>query len=163
MYPQKNLKYGLYQKTGNDNRVLNFIFKLDIIPTSNIITQNCSCLKEKEGQRMEKRLKGRPSRDWNKEMQILAANHWTEQGDYNEGVKERIEEAEGLCNCVGGTTISNNKTTQSSQGSNHQTKSSHRSTNVCSFIYSRGLPYMASTGGESLGTMKAQYPSIGES
>ena len=75
MYPQKNLKYGLYQKTGNDNRVLNFIFKLDIIPTSNIITQNCSCLKEKEGQRMEKRLKVRPSRDWTKEMQIPAANH----------------------------------------------------------------------------------------
>ena len=55
---------------------------------------------------MEKRLKGRPSRDWTKEMQILAANHWTEQGDHNEGVKGRTEEAEGLCNCVGGTTIS---------------------------------------------------------
>ena len=106
MYPQKNLKYGLYQKTENDNSVLNFIFKLDIIPTSNIITQDCSCLKEKEGQRMEKRLKGRPSRDWTKRMQILAANHWTEQGDHNEGVKGRPEEAEGLCNCVGGTTIS---------------------------------------------------------
>ena len=91
---------------GNDSNLLNFSFKLDIIPTSNIITQNCSCLKEKEGQRMEKRLKGRPSRDWTKEMQILAANHWTEQGDHNEGVKGRPEEAEGLCNCVGGTTIS---------------------------------------------------------
>ena len=103
---------------------------------------------------MEKRLKGRPSRDWTKEMQILAANHWTEQGDHNEGVKGRTEEAEGICNCVGGTSISNNKTTQSSQGSNHQTKSSHRSTNVCSFIYSRGLPYLASIGGEALGPVK---------
>ena len=55
---------------------------------------------------MEKRLKGRPSRDWTKEMQILAANHWTEKGNHNEGVKGRPEESEGLCNCVGGTTIS---------------------------------------------------------
>ena len=148
---------------GNDSNLLNFSFKLDIIPTSNIITQNCSCLKEKEGQRMEKRLKGRPSRDWTKEMQILAANHWTEQGDHNEGVKGRTEEAEGLCNCVGGTTISNNKTTQSSQGSNHQPKCTHGSTNGSSLIYSRGLPYVATTGGESLGTVMVQYPSIGES
>ena len=45
----KNLKYDLYlyQVIENDNSLLNFIFKLDIIPTSNIITQNCSCLKKK--------------------------------------------------------------------------------------------------------------------
>jgi hypothetical protein len=61
MYPKKNPKYDLYQMSGNDNSLLNVIFKLDSIRTSNIMTQNCSCLKEKEGQRMEKRLKGRPS------------------------------------------------------------------------------------------------------
>ena len=71
MYPQKNLKYDLYQMTGNDKSLPNFIFKFDIIPTSNIMTQNCSSLKEKEGQRMEKRLKVRTSRDWTKEMQNL--------------------------------------------------------------------------------------------
>ena len=109
---------------------------------------------------MEKRLKGRPSRDWTKEMQILAANHWTEQGDHNEGVKGRTEEAERLCNCVGGTTISNNKTTQTSQRSSPKQSGS---TNGSSFKYSRGLPYVATTGGKSLCTVMIQYPSIGES
>jgi hypothetical protein len=32
-------------------------------PISKILTQNCSCLKEIEGQRVEQRLKKRPSRD----------------------------------------------------------------------------------------------------
>ena len=30
-------------------------------------------------------------------------------------------------------------------------------------LYIAGLPYVASTGGESLGTVKVQYPRIGES
>ena len=59
------------EMTGNDKSLPNFIFKFDIIPTSNIMTQNCSPLKENEGQRMEKRLKVRTSRDWTKEMQNL--------------------------------------------------------------------------------------------
>ena len=84
-------------------------------------------------------------------------------GGLHEGVKGRTEEAEGLCNCVGGTTISNNKTIQSFEGENHQPKCTHGCTNGSSFIYRRGLPYMASTGGESLGTQKVHYPSIGES
>jgi hypothetical protein len=33
------------------------------LPISKILTQNCSCLKEIKGQRMEQRLKERPSRD----------------------------------------------------------------------------------------------------
>jgi hypothetical protein len=49
---------------------------------------------------MEKRLKGRPSRDWTKEMQILAANHWTEHGGPNRGIRERAERTEAICNPI---------------------------------------------------------------
>jgi hypothetical protein len=37
---------------------------------------------------------------------MLAANHWTEQRDSNEGVRERTEEAKGVCNSIGRTMIS---------------------------------------------------------
>jgi len=39
-------------------------------------------------------------------MQILAANHLTENGVSNGGVGERTEENEGVCNPIGKTTIS---------------------------------------------------------
>jgi hypothetical protein len=34
---------------------------------------------------------------------MLAANHWTEHGNPNGGVRERTEEAEGVCNSIGRT------------------------------------------------------------
>jgi hypothetical protein len=40
---------------------------------------------------------------------MLAANHWTELGDLNRGVRERIEGAEGVCNPIGIIAISNNQ------------------------------------------------------
>jgi len=43
-------------------------------------------------------------------MRMLAANHWTEQGDPNGGVREKTEGAEGVCNTIGRTTISTNQT-----------------------------------------------------
>jgi hypothetical protein len=43
-------------------------------------------------------------------MQMLAINHQTEQGDPCGGVKRRTEEAEGVCNPIGITTISTNQT-----------------------------------------------------
>jgi hypothetical protein len=51
---------------------------------------------------------------------MLAANHWTEQGVPSEGVGKRTEGAEGVCYPIGRTTISTNKTPQSSQGLNYQ-------------------------------------------
>ena len=45
---------------------------------------------------MEKRLKVRPSRDRTKEMQILAANHWTEQGGYMKELGEGLKKLKGF-------------------------------------------------------------------
>jgi hypothetical protein len=52
------------------------------------------------------------------------------------GVRERTEGAKGVYNPVGKTTISTNQTPQSSQGLNHQPKSTHRVTHdfCCIFI-----------------------------
>jgi hypothetical protein len=50
----------------------------------------------------------------------------------------------------------------SSQGLNHQPKSTHGGTHGSSCIYSRGWPYLASMGGEALGPVKAQCLSVGE-
>ena len=51
---------------------------------------------------------------------------------------------------------------QSSQGLNHQPKSTHGKTHDSSCICSRGWPSRSSMGGESLGPVKALCPSIGE-
>jgi len=44
------------------------------------------------------------------QMRMVAANHQTEQGDPNGGVREKTEGAEGVCNPIGRTTISTNQT-----------------------------------------------------
>jgi hypothetical protein len=41
--------------------------------------------------------------------QMLIVNHWTKCGVPNGGVRERTEGAEGICNPIGRTTISNNQ------------------------------------------------------
>jgi hypothetical protein len=46
---------------------------------------------------------------------MLTANHWTEHGIRNEGVRERTERAEEVCNPIGRTKISANQTSQSSK------------------------------------------------
>jgi hypothetical protein len=66
--------------------------------------------------------------------------------------------AEGVCNPIG-RTIS---TSQSSQGLNHQPRSTHRGTHGSSRICSRGWPCRASMGEEVLGPGKAQCPCVGE-
>jgi hypothetical protein len=93
---------------------------------------------------------------------MLAANHWAEQGVPNGGVREKTEGAEGVCNPVGGTTISTNQTPQSSQGLNHQPRSTHGGTDGFSCIGSRGWPCWASMRGEAFGPVKARCPSVGE-
>jgi hypothetical protein len=40
---------------------------------------------------------------------MLSANHWTEHGVPNEGVRERTEGTEGICNPIGRKTISTNQ------------------------------------------------------
>jgi hypothetical protein len=41
---------------------------------------------------------------------MLAANHWTEHGVPNRGVRERTEGDERVCNPIGRTTILTNQT-----------------------------------------------------
>jgi hypothetical protein len=81
---------------------------------------------------------------------MLIANHWTEPGVPNGGVRERTEGAEEVCNPIGRKTTSTNQTPQSSQGLNHQPKSTHGGIHGFSHICSRGWPCLASVGGEAL-------------
>jgi hypothetical protein len=83
------------------------------------------------------------------------ANHWTENRVPSEGVRERTEGAEGVCNPIGRTTIAINQTLQSSQGLNHQPKSTHGETHSFSHICSRGWTYWTSKGEEALDPVKA--------
>ena len=94
---------------------------------------------------------------------MLTDNHWAEGRVLNGGVRERTEGAEGVvCNPIRRTTISTNQTLQSSQGLNCQPKNMHGGTHGSSCIYSRGWPCLESMGGEALGPVKAQFPSVGE-
>jgi hypothetical protein len=46
---------------------------------------------------------------------MFAANHWTEYGVPNRGVRERTGGAEGVCNPIGRTTISTNQNPRDSR------------------------------------------------
>jgi hypothetical protein len=74
-------------------------------------------------------------RAWQIQRRMLAANHWTEHGVPNGGVRGRTEGAEGVCNPIGRTTILTNQTppSQSSQELNHQPKSTHGESGL--FLY----------------------------
>ena len=87
-------------------------------------------------------------------MWMLGANHQTEHREPNGGVKGRTEVAEGVCNPIG-RTISINQSLQNSHGLNHQPKNTHGGTHGSSYICSRGLPYLASMGGEHLGPVES--------
>jgi hypothetical protein len=93
---------------------------------------------------------------------ILTAIHWTEHRIPNEGARERTQGAEGVCSPIGGTTMWTSQYTQSSQGLNHQPKSTHGVTHGSSCICNRGWPSRTSRGGEALCPMKALYPNMWE-
>jgi hypothetical protein len=82
------------------------------------------------------------ARAWQIQKWMLTANHWTKHMVPNGGARERIEGAEGLWNPIG-RTISTNKSHQSSQELNHQTKNTHGGTHGSSHICSRGWPCRA--------------------
>jgi len=42
------------------------------------------------------------------QIRMVAANHWTELGDPNGGLREKAEGAEAVCNTIGRTTTSTN-------------------------------------------------------
>jgi len=77
-------------------------------------------------------------------MLILAAIHRTEQGTPMEELEGKTEGAEGVCDPIGRSAMSTNQTPQSSQGLNHQPKSTHGGTQGSISICSRGWPYQES-------------------
>jgi hypothetical protein len=81
--------------------------------------------------------------------------------DVSLGVRERTEEAEGICNPIG-RTISTNQMPQSSQELNHHPKYTHGETHVSSCICSKSSPYLTSVEGEAIVPVKARCPSVGE-
>jgi hypothetical protein len=85
---------------------------------------------------------------------MVATNHQTELEDHNGGVRGRTEKVEGVCNPTG-RTISTYQVLQSSQGLNHQPKSTFGGTLGSRCICSRGLPFLAPMGREALGTVEA--------
>ena len=99
---------------------------------------------------------------WQIQRWMLLANHWTEHRVPNGGARERTQGAEGVCSPIGGTTIWTNQYPQSSQGLNHQPKSTHGGTYGSSCICSRGWPCSISLGGEALGLKKLRCPCVGE-
>ena len=102
------------------------------------------------------------SRAWQIQRWMLSANHWTEHGDSNGGIREKTERAEGVCNPIRRTTIWTNQYPQSSQGLNHQPKSIQEGTHGSSCECNRGCPYLASMEGEALGPVKVLCLSIWE-
>ena len=83
-----------------------------------------------------------------------SAKHQTEHKDTNGKLGQGLKRLKCFCNPTGRTTISTNQTSQSSQGLNHQPKSTHWGTHGFSWICSRGLPYLASLGREPLGPVE---------
>ena len=71
---------------------------------------------------------------------MLTANHWTEHGIPNGGVRGRSEGAEGVYSLMGGVTVyTSPNPLQSSQGVNHQPKSIHGSSQDASYVGEDGL------------------------
>jgi hypothetical protein len=92
---------------------------------------------------------------------MLATNHWTEHEVPNGGVIKRTEGA-GVLQPIGRIIISTNQIPLSSQYINHQPKSSQGGIHGSSHIWIKGWPCQISMGGEALGPVKAQCPSVGE-
>jgi hypothetical protein len=95
-------------------------------------------------------------------MWMLAAYHQNQRRDTKGGVREETEGSEWDYNPIGKTTFSTNQTPQSSRRLKHQSKNTHGGTYGFSRICSRGLPYLASMGGETLGLVEVRCPSTGE-
>ena len=99
---------------------------------------------------------------WQIQRWMLSGVHWTEHRVPNEGAREWTLGAEGFCRPIGRTTIWTNLYCPSFQGLNHQPKSTHGRTHGFNHICSRGWPDWSSLGGEALGPVKAQCPSVGK-
>ena len=99
---------------------------------------------------------------WQIQKWMLTSIHWTEHRVPSRGSRESTQGAEGVWHPIGWTSVWTNQYLQSSEGLNHQPKSTHGETHDSSCICSRGWPCQTSMGGEVLGPVKALCPSVGE-
>jgi hypothetical protein len=85
---------------------------------------------------------------------MLAANHQTEYGDPNGRLTRKTKVAKVVCNLIGRTTISTNRTPQSFK---EQTPTKEYTWRHIWFQLhsSRELPYLSSERGEALGSVEA--------
>ena len=97
---------------------------------------------------------------WQIQKWMFTVIHWTEHRVPNEGGRESIQGAEGVCSPIGGTSIWTNQNPQRSLGLNHQSKKTHVGTHGSCCICSRGWPSRSSMEGEALGPVKVLFPSI---
>jgi hypothetical protein len=74
----------------------------------------------------------------------------TELRDPDGRIRGRTERTEEDCSPTGRTTISTNQNPPT-HILNHPQKSTHGGTHGSSCVYSRGLPYLSSMGGEAFG------------
>jgi hypothetical protein len=75
---------------------------------------------------------------WQIQKWMLTAIHGTDLRIPNEGARERSQRAEGVCSPIEGTTMWTNQCPQSSEGLNHQAKSTHGGNHGFYCICSRG-------------------------
>lgn len=96
-----------------------------------------------------------------RQVQTLTANHCTEFRDPNGRARGSTEGAEGACNSIGRKILTNG-TSQDFPGTNPPPKSIHGRVHGSCYIYSRGLSYLASVGGDALGPVEPWCPIKGE-
>jgi hypothetical protein len=101
---------------------------------------------------------------------MLTAIHWLEHMVHNEGARENIQGAEGVCSPIVRTTIytlstyvpwvhrkNNNMYPESSLELKHQSKNTHGGTHGSSCICRRRGPSLSSMVGEALGPVKVLF------
>jgi len=84
-------------------------------------------------------------------MYKLTVNHWTKLRDSHGRIRGRTEGAEGDGNTVGRTIVSITRSSLEFTGTKPPPNSIHRLVHGSCYICGRGLPYLASVGGDVLG------------
>jgi hypothetical protein len=89
---------------------------------------------------------------WLRVMHLLTDSHWTEPGYLYRRFSRKTEEPERDCNHMERTTVSTNRTPWSPQP-----KKIHELVCGTHYIYSRGLPFLDSKGGDVLGPVEVWW------
>jgi hypothetical protein len=91
---------------------------------------------------------------------MLIPNHQTEHEDLNGRIRGKTDGAERVCNPLGKTTLSTNQIPLSSQGPNHQSKSTHGGTIASNYLCSRGWPCYVLLRAEAFSLVETRYTKV---